>query len=187
MEKIPKIEKILEFLTALFIILLGAISRLLPHPPNFAPIATIALFGGTYFSKKLAFILPIFAMVVSDYFLGFYQFSLMVFVYLGFLISIFLGFWLRNHKKWYTVLGASVLSAILFFLLTNFAVWAFTNWYPKDFAGFIQCYLMAIPFLKNTFLGDLFYATLFFGIYEFAEVLIAKKFKVPEEILISKK
>jgi len=185
-KNISKTGKILEFLVALFLIFIGAILRLLPHPPNFAPISAMALFGGVYFSGILALIFPISAMLISDYFLGFYQFSLMAFVYSGFLISVFLGFWLKKHKKWYTILGASLLSSILFFILTNFAVWAFTNWYSKDLQGFIQCYLMAIPFFKNTILGDLFYVTLFFGIYQLAEVFIAKKFKVPEKVIVSK-
>lgn len=188
MEKnISKTGKILEFLVVLFLIFIGAILRLLPHPPNFAPIAAIALFGGVYLSKKMAFILPILAMVISDYFLGFYQFSLMAFVYLSFLICVILGFWLKNHKKWYTIFGTSLSGSILFFLLTNFAVWVFTGWYSKNFSGLVQCYLMAIPFLKNTIFGDLFYVTLFFGIYEVMEVLIARKFKMPEKILVSKK
>jgi len=187
MEKnISKTGKILEFLVALFLIFLGAILRLLPHPPNFAPIAAMALFGGANFSGALALIFPILALLISDYFIGFYQFSLMSFVYLGFIISVFLGFWLKNHKKWYKIFGGSLFSSILFFILTNFAVWAFTNWYPKDLQGFIQCYLMAIPFFKNTLLGDLFYVALFFGIYQLAEVFIVKKFKVPEKIITSK-
>jgi hypothetical protein len=185
-KNISKMGKILEFLVALFLIFLGAILRLLPHPPNFAPISALALFGGAIFSGALTLIFPILALLISDYFIGFYQFSLMAFVYLAFLISVFLGIRLRKYKKWYTILGASLLSSILFFILTNFAVWAFTNWYPKDFQGFIQCYLMAIPFFKNTLLGDLFYVTLFFGIFQLVEVLIVKKFKLPEKIIISK-
>ena len=188
MEKnISKTGKILEFLVALFLVFLGAILRLLPHPPNFAPISAMALFGGANFSGWLALIFPILAMLISDYFIGFYQFSLMASVYFSFLISVFLGIGLKKHKKWYTIFAASLLSSILFFILTNFAVWAFTNWYQKSFSGLIECYTMAIPFFKNTLLGDLFYVTLFFGIYELAEVLIAKKFKVTEKILISKK
>lgn len=188
MEKnISKTGKILELLVALFLIFIGAILRLLPHPPNFAPIAAIALFGGVYLSRKMALILPVFAMLVSDYFLGFYQFSLMAFVYLSFLITVFLGIYLKKNKKWYTVLGTSFFASILFFLLTNFAVWAFTSWYPKSFPGLIECYTMAIPFFKNTLFGDLFYVVLFFGVFELVRILIAKKFQISEKIIVSKK
>ena len=183
---ISKKGKILEFLVALFLIFLGAIFRLLPHPPNFAPIAAIALFGGVYFSKKIALILPILAMLISDYFLGFYQFSLMAFVYLGFLITVFLGIYLKKNKKWYAVLGGSLFASILFFLLTNFGVWAFTGWYQKSFQGLIECYTMAIPFFRNTMSGDLFYVILFFGAFELVRVLISRKFHIPEKIIIRK-
>ena len=179
---LSKKGKILEFSIALFLILIGVSLRLLPHPPNFAPIAAIALFGGVYFSRKIAFILPITAMIISDIFIGYYEFSLMAFVYGSFLLCVVLGFWLKKHKKWYTVGGSAILSAILFFLITNFAVWAFTPWYTKTIFGLIQCYLMALPFFKNTLLGDLFYVTAFFGTYEMVEVWIRKKFRIIETI-----
>lgn len=182
---ISKKGEILEFAIAAFLIFIGAICRLLPHPPNFTPIAAIALFGGVYFSKKISLILPILVMTISDLFLGFYSWHLMVFVYLSFLICVFLGFKLKNHKKWPTVLGYSLLGSIIFYLLTNFAVWAFTGWYQKGFSGLIQCYFMALPFFKNTLLGGLFYTTLFFGVYEITKVWIRKKFRVSETIPIS--
>ena len=180
-----KTRKKIEFLTATVFIIIGAASRLLDHPFNFTPITAIALFGSVYLSKRTALILPILAMLISDFFIGFYQFSLMGFVYLSFFLCVFWGFWLKKHKKWYTVLVSSLFCSIIFFLLTNFAVWAFTDWYPKDSSGFVECYLMAIPFFKNTLLGDLLYVSLFFGIYEGIGVWIRKKFKVTETAPIS--
>lgn len=177
---ILKNEKIIKFTLALIFVLAGASLRLLPHPPNFAPIAATALFGGVYFSKRLALLLPLGAMVISDIFIGYYEFSLMISVYGSFLLIVILGFWLKRHKKWYTITGSSIVAAILFFLVTNFAVWAFTLWYPKTFLGLIQCYTMAIPFLKNTLLGNLFYTTIFFGAYELAGLWIKARFGVPE-------
>lgn len=175
---LSKKGKILEFLIALFLILIGVGLRLLPHPPNFAPIAAIALFGGLYFSRKIALILPIAAMVISDISIGDYEPKLMAFVYGSFLLCVVLGFWLKKHKKWYTVGGSAILCSVLFFLITNFAVWAFTPWYAKTISGLIQCYLMALPFFRNTLLGDLFYVTIFFGVYEIVEVWIRKKFRI---------
>ncbi|XOB46593.1 MAG: DUF6580 family putative transport protein [Candidatus Nealsonbacteria bacterium] len=182
MEKaiLTKKGKILEFSIALLLILIGVSLRLLPHPPNFAPIAAIALFGGVYFSRKIAFILPMAVMIISDIFLGYYEFSLMAFAYGSFLLCVVLGFWLKKHKKWYIIAGSSILCAVLFFLITNFAVWAFTPWYAKTFFGITQCYLMALPFFRNTLLGTLFYATIFFGAYEMVEVWIRKKFRIIE-------
>jgi hypothetical protein len=179
---ISKKGKTFELLIALFLILIGISSRFFPHPPNFAPIAAIALFGGVYFSRKIALILPIGAMVISDIFIGFYEPKLMVSVYGSFLLCVAIGFWLKKHKKWHTVLGSAILGAVLFFLITNFAVWAFAFWYPKTLSGLIQCYFMALPFFKNTLLGDLFYVTIFFGVYETVEVLIRKKFGIVKTI-----
>ncbi len=172
---LTKKEKIIEFSIISLLILIGVILRLLPHPPNFTPILAIALFGGVYFSRKIAFILPIAAMVISDVFIGYYEVKLMAAVYGSFLLCVVLGFWLKKNKNWQTIFGSSVLSALIFFLLTTFAVWAFPPWYVKIFSGIIQCYLMALPFFKNTLLGNLFYVTIFFGVYEMVEIWIRKK------------
>jgi len=185
MKKLTKKGKILELIIALTFILIGVSLRLLPHPPNFTPILAIALFGGVYLSRKIAFVLPILAMAISDIFIGYYGVVLMILVYGTFLLSVVLGFWLKKHKKWYTVGGSAILSAVLFFLVTNFAVWAFTPWYAKTLSGIIQCYVMAIPFFRNTLLGNLFYVTVFFGAYEIAKVWIKKRFKITETKLAS--
>jgi len=179
--KISKKGKTLEFLITLLLILIGVGLRFLPHPPNFSPVLTVALFGGVYFSRKIAFILPIAVMAISDIFIGPYGFSLMAFVYGSFLLCVMLGFWLKKHKKWQTVLGSSILSASIFFVLTNFAVWVFTPWYIKTISGLIQCFLMALPFFRMTLFGNLFYAIIFFGTYEMVEIWIREKFKIVEK------
>ncbi len=185
MSKLTKKGKTLEFFIALLFVLIGVSLRLLPHPPNFAPILAIALFGGVYLSRRIAFVLPIFAIAISDIFIGYYGIILMIAVYGTFLLSVVLGFWLKKHKKWYTVGGIAILSAVLFFLITNFAVWAFTPWYAKTLSGIIQCYIMAIPFFRNTLLGNLFYVTVFFGAYEIAAAWVRKRFSVTETKLVS--
>lgn len=178
-------EKIAKFLIALSFIILGVILRLIPHAPNFTPIAAVALFGGVYFSRKIALVLPLAVMIISDIFIGFYEPKLMFFVYGSFLLSVILGFWLKKHKKWHAIAGMAILSSILFFGITNFAVWAFTPWYAKTLSGIIQCYIMALPFFRNTLLGDLFYASVFFGAYELAEVWIRKRFAAKKTSLVS--
>ncbi|MCX6759121.1 MAG: hypothetical protein NT012_00910 [Candidatus Nealsonbacteria bacterium] len=179
---LSKKGKILEFSIALFLILIGVSLRFLPHPPNFSPVIAISLFGGVYFSKRIAFILPILIMLISDIFIGYYEIGLMASVYGSFVLCVFLGSWLKEHKKWQTILGSSILSALIFFILTNFAVWAFTPWYAKTFSGIIQCYLMALPFFKNTLLGNFFYVAVLFGTYEIAEIWIRKKFRIIESL-----
>lgn len=184
MSKLTKKGKTLEFIVALLFILIGVSLRLLPHAPNFAPIAAIALFGGVYFSKKIALFLPLAAMAIGDLFIGWYEPKLMFSVYGSFLLCVVLGFWLKRNKKWYTVGGSAILSAVLFFLITNFSVWVFTPWYAKTLSGIIQCYLMALPFFRNTLLGDLFYVIVFFGSYELIEVWIRKKFEAKKKGIV---
>lgn len=180
-------EKNLKFIVALFFVLIGVSLRLVPHAPNFTPIVAIALFGGVYFSKKIAVVLPVLAMLVSDVFIGFYDFKIMAAVYGSFVLCAILGFWLKNHKKWNTIAGAAILSSVLFFVVTNFAVWAFSPWYAKTFSGIAQCFVMALPFFRNSLLGDIFYTGVFFGAYEFAMVLVRKKFEIKANSAITAK
>ena len=176
--EISKTGKNLEFVIALSFILLGVIFRIVPHIPNFTPIAAMALFGGVYFSKKTAFVLPIVVMLISDVFLGFYEPKIMTAVYSSFILCVILGLWLKKNKNWGSILGSSFLTAFIFFFFTNLAVFAFTPWYAKTFSGLLQCYFMALPFFRNSLMGDIFYTAVFFGAYELARVWIGKKFKL---------
>jgi hypothetical protein len=152
----------------LLLITLGFVSRLLPHPANFAPIGAIALFAGLYLPKRWAIILPMLAMFASDYFIGFYNWRIMLAVYGSFAIAGLIGLWVRKNKKFHTILGGTLLGSITFFTITNFAVWAFGTMYTHNFDGLTQCYTMAIPFFKNTLLGDIFYTTILVGSFELA-------------------
>ena len=145
--------------------------RLLPHMPNFTPIAAMALFGGVYLNKKYAFFIPLAAMFVSDIFLGFHP--AMPYVYGSFILTGIIGFWLKNHKSTKNIICSSLISSILFFLITNFGVWA-GGWYPHNLNGLVESYAMGIPFFKNTVLGDLLYTGVFFGAYELAQLLITR-------------
>lgn len=146
------------------IILFAAIMRLVPHYPNFTPIAAIALFGGAQMGRKwLAFFVPLFALFISDLLIGFHGF--MVPVYISFALVVLLGNLMRNNIKIATVLGGAVASSLIFFLITNFAVWAGSPYYPQTFSGLMQSYMMAIPFFHSSLLGDLFYSSVFFGAF----------------------
>jgi len=130
-------------------VLMAVATRLLPHPPNVAPITGIALFASHRFGdKRLAFVIPILCMFVSDLFLGFH--STLPFVYLAFICISFLGISSKNIHN-----GTILASSTLFFIVTNFGVWLLG--YPNTIAGFISCYTLAIPFFLNTILGDLFF------------------------------
>lgn len=161
----------MEVLLAVLFIIFATLMRLVPHAANFAPIAAIALFSGAVLPRRWSFIVPILAMIVSDFFLGFYSLPIMISVYSCFLVSVFLGMWARKQKeRGMSVLGASLFGSILFFVTTNFAVWAWGGMYPHTISGLIAAYTMAIPFFHNTFFGDLFYTGALFGMYAVAKV-----------------
>ncbi len=134
--------------------------RLIPHPPNFAMVGALALFSGSQFRKKTAWTIPLIAMFLSDVFLGFH--SVIPFVYGSFLLITLFGAWLKKNNRFYHLAGVSFMSSILFFVMTNFGVWLNTNLYLKNINGLVNCYLMAIPFFRNTLLSDVFFSMVFF-------------------------
>ena len=131
--------------------LVAVLFRLLPHLPNFTPVTAIALFGGLYLTNKsLAYLAPLFIMTLSDLFLGFHSISIVV--YAAFLFVSFIGTQTKKPSV-FTIL----LSSISFFVITNFGVWLMGG-YPKTWTGLIECYTLAIPFFRNSLLGDFFYS-----------------------------
>ncbi len=166
-------KKELIFLATIFIIF-GCVMRLLPHPANFAPITAIALFGGFYLDKKYALSLPLLAMFMSDLFLDGYNWTIRVAVYGSFLLVGLTALALKKHKSWQTILGSTILGSIIFYLITNAAVWWFTPLYANTFSGLIQSYYLALPFFRNSLVGNVFYVTVFFGSYELIRFYIYK-------------
>ena len=167
-----------KYLPAFILITLGIAARFLPHPANFAPIGAIAIFSGLYLPKKWALALPLAAIFFSDLCIGFYAWAIMGSVYAGFIIMGRVGLAARKNKKLSTVLGGTILGSVIFYLLTNGAVWAFGSLYPPTAAGLLQSYTMAIPFFRNSLLGDLFYTGALVGAYEASLALLYKTKKV---------
>jgi len=176
-----KKAKKLEFLLAFQILIFGILLRFLPHAPNFAPVGAVSLFAGFYFSRRTALILPLLLMLLSDFFLGFYEVLVMAAVYLSFALTVFLGFLLKKINKLAGVPLGALFASLIFFVLTNFAVWAFTPWYSKTLTGLFQAYLMALPFFKNTLLSNFFYSAIFFGLYELGKLWLRKKLLAGEK------
>jgi hypothetical protein len=145
---------------------LAVVSRLVPHPMNFAPIAALALFGGAYFDRRYAFILPFAVLLASDALLGFYDG--IAWVYGSFFLVSLIGWALRSNRTVGRTAGASLAGSVVFFVLTNFGVWLQTNFYTHDLAGLINCYVAALPFFRNTLAGDAFYVAALFGAVELA-------------------
>lgn len=158
----------LRFTVLAGLVLAAAASRLIPHLYNFTPISAMALFGGAYFSdRRFAFLVPISAMLLSDLLIGFHR-GIPV-VYGSFSLIVCIGFWLRRRRALSPIAGATLASSLLFFFLTNFAVWAFGSLYPRTLTGLLACFVAAIPFFQNTLLGDAVYSLILFGGFAFAE------------------
>jgi hypothetical protein len=159
-----------RLLLALGIIALAAALRIAPHPWNFTPVGAMALFSGAVIkNRRLAFVVPLLVLFLGDIFIGFHK--LMPIVYASFLLSVAIGFWLRDRRTAGRISAATLLGAVQFFLVTNFAVWAFGLSYPRNSAGLLACYVAGIPFFWNTLAGDAVYAVLFFGTFALAERL----------------
>ncbi|MBU91256.1 MAG: hypothetical protein CL475_02420 [Acidobacteria bacterium] len=145
----------------------GVIARLLPHIPNFTPIGGMALFGAAHGSRRSAFIAPLVALAVSDFFIGHHV--TMPFVYASFILIAMAGRGLfRNGVTTTRVVAGSLASSMILFVVSNFGEWAMGTLYAPTLQGLVLCYTMALPYLFNTMAGDLFYAGVFFGGYALA-------------------
>ena len=152
------------------LIVAAAALRLAPHPANFSPIAAMSLFGGAYLTNRAAgFLAPLAALFLSDLVLGLY--AHMEIVYAAMALSVCLGWLLRSNRSPLRVATVALASSILFFAVTNFAVWAFGTLYPRSLEGLLACYTAAIPFFQNSVAGDLFFSAALFGGFALAERL----------------
>jgi hypothetical protein len=154
--------------TLCLLILVAAFSRMIPHPPNFTAVCALSIFSGALFNNRLlAFLVPIFAMAISDFFIGYH--SLLPLVYGCLLVNVALGLYLNKHSTFKNYFLMSVVSALFFFVVTNFGVWAAGAMYPKTGAGLLACYVAALPFLGNMLLGNIFYLALLKAIVKVAQ------------------
>ncbi|MCD7969915.1 MAG: hypothetical protein LUF87_06135 [Alistipes sp.] len=163
------------------IILLAAVSRLIPHPANFAPVGAMALFGAAYYSRRsLAYLIQVAAMYMSDllinntmyvhYFDGFvWMHPGACFTYGAMALMVLGGELVLKRVTAGRVLAASLAASVIFFAVSNFGAWVSYPMYTKDLHGLLMCYTAGIPFLKNTLMGDLFYCTVMFGGFELVQ------------------
>ena len=165
--------------TAAILVLLVALSRFLPHPPNAAPVMAMALFGGAMFDKKwVGLVVPTVAMLISDAVIGFH--GTMGAVYSSFALAWLIGVVALRKPTFGRVVAGSVVASVLFFLITNGAVWYGSSYYPQTGAGLLACYGAGMAFYNNqsffvnALLGDLFFSGLLFGGY----ALLQRRFSV---------
>ncbi len=156
-------DTLIKVLLIALLIAFAASARLMPHPANFAPIAAIAIFGGAFFSFYLAVALPLLAMAITDIVIGFH--GLIPFTWGSFIFIALMSN--RNMKeiKLTSVVGASMAASVFFFVVTNFGVWLEGRLYPQTFEGLMSSYYNALPFFRNTLLGDLVYTGALFTAY----------------------
>lgn len=164
-----------KLLISIGLIAIAVVGRLVPHLWNMTPIAGVAILAGARLGWKWGIATPLIGMFMSDIFIGFYSFPVMLAVYLSFALAGLVGYFVRKSGRVGTILGGSVLSAVLFFIVTNGAVWAFGAMYPHNLNGLLMSYVAGLPFFQNQILGDLFFTTALFAAWE-AEKAIVEKF-----------
>ncbi len=160
-----------------FIVFLAAITRILPHPDNMTAVGALALFGGTYFNnKQTALLVPLAAMLFSDLLLeGLFRLGLginqgfhdtLIFVYIAFALAVTVGFWVKQNISFSRIIVGGFIASSIFFLVSNFAVWL-SGFYGLTAEGLITCYAAAIPFHRNTLIGDFVFIGILFGSFEY--------------------
>ena len=149
-------------------------SRLIPHPPNFTPIIAVAITCGYFFKNlNLSILVLFFSMLVGDMLIGFH--SNMLFVYSGLFFITYVCFLKNNKINYKNLFIYGISSSLVFFLISNFGVWLLSNMYEKNIAGLINCYVMGIPFLKNTMISTIFFSYLgFISVNTFNKIASSK-------------
>ncbi len=152
------------------------VTRLVDHAPNFTALAGVAMFAGFWFTRRAAaIVIVIAAMAVSDAIIGSYHPAIMATVYAAFLFPIALRSILRRRLTAGRVVGCALLSSIVFFVVTNFAVWQFMGVYSDGVGGLVSCYASALPFFKYQLAGNLCWSGMLFGGYALASRASARR------------
>jgi hypothetical protein len=179
------------------IILIAALSRLIPHPANFSPIGGMALFGAACYGKRRwAFIVPILSMWISDlilnnvvygsyfdHFVWFYSGS--GFTYGAFALIVTAGLFILKKIKIPRLIAASLAASVIFFLVSNFGVWFSSGMYPQTLSGLEACYVAGLPFFRNTVAGDLVYSAILFGAFEWSARTFPQKLRMTEKMQVA--
>ncbi len=171
----PSMKLKQKLLATLLLIGASVLGRLIPHPWNMTPLIASAIFAGVHLGKRWAVIVPLVAMILSDVVIGFYDWRILLSVYLSMAIVGVLAYFSRMRKGTSTFIGRPIIASLFFFLTTNFAVWMFGTMYPHTLFGLAAAYIAGLPFLGYQLIGDILYTALFFGVYEYAVSLHPKK------------
>ena len=157
------------------LVLILAFSRIIPHPPNFTPVITIAIMSGYLFRNiYLSIATLLISMLLSDAFIGFYK--NMFFVYLSLIFIVYIFYKISSKINFKNLFIFSIFGSFIFYLISNYGVWYFGGLYEKDFNGLIKCYFLAIPFFKNTLISTIIFSYAAF----FANSLHIKNYKTKD-------
>ena len=156
---------------------------LMPHPWNFTPVAAALLYFGARGSRRQLWV-PWLLLAASDViltrFVYSFQFSWDHFVTWAWYAAIlWLGSQLRENANWLRVGGAALASSVSFFAVSNFAVWACWNMYPKTISGLMTCYAAGLPFFRRGIAGDMLFTAVMFGLPVLAAALSRSARKLP--------
>ena len=150
--------------------IIGVLSRLLPHLPNMTAVGATSLFMGAKYGVKKSMIVLFTTMLIADSVKGLH--SVMWATYGSLFLTILIGKFIASKQNMKWIVGGALLSSVLFFVITNFAVWLAPNFmYEKTISGLLACYTMAIPFFRNSIVGDMVYTALFFGGFELVRLI----------------
>lgn len=149
------------------LVALGCLGRILPHPPNFTPLAAIGLFAGYLLgSNRYSLLVIPCAMLLSDAFVGFYDPQLMIVIYGTLLCAVVIGAVLLRGNLSVVRLGiCSLAISTIFCVTTNLAWWAMSGMYESSLNGLMTCFANAVPFFRYTLMGDAFWTAALFGSY----------------------
>lgn len=157
------------------LVLFGILMRFVPHMPNATPIAAIAIVSSLYLGKKWAIILPVAVLLLSDVMIGMYDWRIMLSVYGSFVLIGCISWVCKKYNSFLSI-GASVISSsLIFFLITNSAVWLFSPWYEKTISGLFYSFELGIPFLRNMLIGDIVYSVTLIAVFETVFVISTMK------------
>ena len=155
---------------AIALIVLGIFSRVFFHVGNFTPVLAIAIFAGVYLPRRISVLVPLALFIISDLIIGFHQ--TLPFTWGSIVLIALIGWKVRSHKTVGTVALGSLAAAVLFYIVTNFGVWAVTGMYPKTLAGLGECFTAGIPFFRFTLVSTFIYVVVLFGLYEWVALKV---------------
>ena len=145
-----------------------ALSRLIPHPPNFTPIISVAILSSFFFKNiNLSISVILISMFISDLLIGFHDYIFFTYIPLVVIAIIFK----EKILKYKNILIYSIIGVIIFYLTSNFGVWFLGKNYEENIQGLISCYIAGLPFLKNSLISTIFYTYLTFSIFKFSKIL----------------